>query len=143
MTDKEAQTKLLKKSHAAISRDILLEHYKEEFNGLTENEIEFYINFIITGKKYKSYQNAFNKNMTRGVAAVLANRLLKKIKISFVDYLDIAGHDNEKIKEALDSLFKSNKDKYLNHIIKFKQLDVQKIEHSGSLTIEYEKGLDD
>ena len=106
---------------------------KEEFSNITKKELDFYLEFIMTGKAYRSYQKAFGEEMNRATSAVLANRLLKKVKINFLDFLDYAGHGPDKIAEALDSLFEKDKDQYLKHITKLKQLDVQKIEHSGSI----------
>lgn len=106
---------------------------KEEFENITKKELDFYLEFIMTGKAYRSYQNAYDPEMGRATAAVLANRLLKKVKINFVDFLDYAGHGPDKISEALDALYEKDKDQYLKHITKLKQLDVQKIEHSGQI----------
>lgn len=108
---------------------------KEQNANVTKKELDFYIEFMMTGKAYSSYKKVFDENMSRATAAVLANRLLKKVRISFVDYLDFAGHGPDKIAEALDKLFEKDPDKYLTHITKLKQLDVQKIQHSGSIEI--------
>jgi hypothetical protein len=108
---------------------------KEEFSNLTKRELDFYIEFIITGRAYSSYQKAFDPEMNRNTASTLANRLLHKVKINFVDFLEYAGHGPDRISEALDTLFDKDKDQYLKHITKLKQLDVQKVEHSGQIML--------
>ena len=108
---------------------------KSENQVLTKREIDFYIEFIKTGKIYKSYQKAFGEDISYQVAAVLGNRLLKKVKVDFLEFLEVSGHGPDKITEALDALFEKDKDAYLKHVTRLKQLDVQRIEHSGQIDI--------
>ena len=100
-----------------------------------KKHIDFYVEFMMTGNAYKSYQKIYSPEMSMGVAATLAGRLLKKVELNFTEFLDIAGHTDDKIAEALDELFEKDVDKYLKHITKLKQLEIQKVEHSGSIEL--------
>lgn len=118
-----------------IERKNIRKFLKEEHSISSKREIEFYIEFIRTGQAYKSYQKIYAPTMKRGSAAVLANRIINKHKITFLDWLEYAGHGTDAITEALDQLREKDPDAYLKHITKFKQLDIQKVEHSGTINL--------
>lgn len=113
----------------------LKKYIKEKFPDVRDKkQIAFFIKFIITGKAQASYMAVY-PDAKKNSASVLACNLLKNVNFTASDWLDFAGHTIESVTEALDSLKQSNPDAYLKHVIKLKQLDVQKIEHTGAITI--------
>lgn len=108
---------------------------KAKYDKITKKELEFIMEFMISGKAYRSYQKVFNPKMSMTAASTSAHKLLKRIDVSFIDFLEYAGHGQDKIAEALDKLYDKDVDRYLHHVTKLKQLDVTKIQHSGSINI--------
>jgi hypothetical protein len=93
-----------------------------------KKEIDFIVEFMKTGQRYKSYQKIFGDRYSPKVAGVLANRLLKRVNFQFGDYLETCGHDDMSIIEALDDLKLKNPSDYLKYISKFKGYDVTRVD---------------
>ena len=100
--------------------------------------IEFIIMYIKTRNPVTAYRHVYGKKMSVAVAASGASRLLRTVKVGVKDILDFVGHNEMSIAESLTKLKHQSPDKYLTHMEKLLQLDVQKVEHSGGYTIKYE-----
>lgn len=116
---------------------------REEYNIKDEKQLAFVLEYIKTRKVAESYKSVYGQKMNTNVAAASASRVLRKVKFSIIDILNLTGHGQESITEALNKLKKESADKYLNHMEKLHKLDIQRVEHSGQLTIKYEKEFDE
>lgn len=112
----------------------LQRYIAENYQIQNKNKLAFIIEFIKTGKMKDSYLK-FHPNVTDASARAMASKFLRDINFTVSDFLDVAGHDVESITEALDRLKATDPDKYLNHVEKLRKLDVQKVEHSGTITL--------
>jgi hypothetical protein len=125
-----------------LNRDIrqyLNEHYPD-----VKGKHKTFLMFILRGYPvYKAYMLANNAEIPVSSAGSMGYRWLKKLKVPFDDLLEFAGHGSDQIAEALTDLKNKDSDGYLRHIIKLKKLDAERIEHSGEITIRFEKDLDD
>ena len=118
-----------------MSKKSELERYiAENYQVRNKSKLAFLIEFIKTGKMKASYKK-FHPDVTDGSAAAMASKFLKDINFTVSNFLDVAGHDVESITAALDELKATDPDKYLNHVEKLKKLDVQKVEHSGTISL--------
>jgi len=101
---------------------------KEKWPHMTPRHLRFFVEYIRTGNATKSYISTSSNKLTYGAAGVLACRLLRTYNFSINDFLDMCGHSEFAIVEALNLLKVVDPDKYLNHIEKLRKLDSQKIE---------------
>ena len=99
-------------------------------------QIRFFLRFIDTGKIADSYRWAYGKSaniadsnyMRDSNAANLGRAILDKAGFTLDDFLVVMGHDDDKVSLALDKLFATNPDKYLNHIETLRKLDQKTLE---------------
>lgn len=113
---------------------------KERYNIPDDKTLAFLLEYIKTRNGVTAYRNVYGKKIAANVASASASRKLKTVNISISEMLELLGHGKMSITDALTKLKKENIDKYLTHLEKLHQLDIQKIEHSGSITIS-EPGL--
>lgn len=112
-----------------------LEKYiAENFEIQNKNKLAFMMEFIKTGKMKASYKK-FHPDVTDASARAMASKFLRDINFKVSDFLDVAGHDVESITDTLDELRERDPDKYLNHVERLKKLDVQRVEHSGTISL--------
>ena len=117
---------------------------KNKYGISVRRELDFIVEYAKTGNATDSYVKTF-ETTNRNSASVLSLTLLKKYNVSFIDALDYAGHGSDSISKALDTLAAKDPDKYLKHITKLKQLDIQKIELDGNLNfnVKIDTNMDD
>ncbi len=108
-------------------------YIQETYDIKDKREIAFFLEFIKSGKAYKSYQSVYGEHISKGSAAVSANRLLKKAKFKISDFLDHSGHSIAETMEVLDKLKETEPKEYMKYIVKMRGLDQHKVEHSGSI----------
>ena len=105
-------------------------------NLMNPRQIRFFLRFIERGSLGEAYRWAFNKSsnpadpnyMRSQIASVLGRRILNKCGFTIDEYLQAMGHDDDKVSIALDKLFATNPDKYLNHIETLRKLDQKTLE---------------
>ena len=117
-------------------------YIREEYGITNVKHLKFFVEMMKEKYAYKAYQNVYGKGMAMNIATVRASELMKKYKVNFIDWLELSGHGTDAITEALDDLKNTDSDKYLKHITNLKQLDIKRIEHSGTFKIEFEKDID-
>ena len=122
-----------KQNHKAEKelKDFIQETYKID----DKREIAFILQFIKTGKSYKSYQAVYGEHITMGSAAVLANRILNKAKFKIADFLDNSGHSIGEMMEVLETLKNDDPKEYIKYMLKLRGLDKQNIELSGEVSV--------
>jgi hypothetical protein len=95
---------LLEHAQAAIDDDYtsktLRKYLKDNYNITSRKEILFFIEFLKGGVAYKAYQQVYAPTMKENVARVMASKLVHKYNISFMEWLDYAGHGTDSINEA-------------------------------------------
>lgn len=116
---------------------------ERDYNISDKKHLAFLLEYIKTRNPVTAYRNVYGKKMATSVAAASASRLLKTVKFSIIDILNVTGHGVEAASKALDELRKTSPDKYLTHLEKLHQLDIQRVEHTGNITIKYEKDFDE
>lgn len=113
------------------------ESYDNILNKLTNpRKIRFFLRFIETGALGASYRWAFNKSdnpadpnyMRDQNASNLGKRILVGAGFTLDDFLCVMGHDDDRVASALDKLYATNPDKYLNHIETLRKLDQKTLE---------------
>ena len=110
--------------------------YSDVFENLNAKQARFFILFLNSGRIGDSYREAFSRpDMEIKNACILGSRLLKKAKFDLADFLEIMGHDDLKLSNALDKLYNEDANQYLNHIEKIRGLDLKKMELSGSIQL--------
>ena len=111
--------------------------YKEVLLKLSSpRHIRFFLRFVETSRLSDAYRYAFNKSdnpkdenyMCESSAGILGRRILNKAGFTLDDFLCIMGHDDIKVNNALNKLFETNPDKYLNHIETLRKLDQKTME---------------
>ena len=96
----------------------------------TPRQVRFFLKFIETSKIGDSYRYAYNKSsdktddnyMSMEIACTLGRRILSKAGLDLNDFLCMMGHDDDKVASALDKLYETNPDKYLNHVETLRKL---------------------
>jgi hypothetical protein len=112
------------------------EYIKERWPDIKLWEKRFIIELMKGGKPlYKCYQDALGNGVKESSAKNGATRILKKLNIPFSELLDYTGHGEDTMIEALDDMREEDVDKYLKHITKLKQLEVQHVELNGSISM--------
>jgi hypothetical protein len=110
-------------------------YLKERYNIPDDKTLAFLLEYIKTRNGVTAYRNVYGKKIASNVASSSASRKLKTVNISISEMLELLGHGKIEIAEALKELRKQSPDKYLTHLEKLHQLDIQKIEHSGEIII--------
>lgn len=126
---------LLQKAEQEIAKQQLQQYLAENFPHVSDTkQIEFLLEYMITGQAARSYMKVY-KNENYNSSAVLANRILKKVKFNVSDMLDATGHTIERLFQAITTLETQDPKEYVKYMMKLRGLDIQKqeIEHSGQI----------
>jgi hypothetical protein len=113
----------------------IAEHIKEKYSLSDNRQIAFIIEYIRTGKVFKSYQAVYGDHLGNKSAGVMGHDLLVKLRFTVIDFLDMSGHGLGKMVRAMDALFRKNPAEYMRYQSKLRGLDKQEIALSGSVTI--------
>lgn len=128
----EKATKAVSDKQNKIAEKDIADYLNSIYNFENKRELAFIIEYIKSGIAYKAYQKIYGEHITNGGAAVLANRILNKVKFRITDYLNLTGNGIESMMEALQTLKTSDPKEYLKYMTKLHGLDVQKTELTGS-----------
>ena len=148
------KNELLIKAQEAVDKDVLQKKAQEAIDDkiydddviifikerwgddIKEKELQFILNLMKGMPMYKAYMDVAGvKTTSLRAAKNQAYRWARKLNIDFQELLEYSGHGTVEICEALDNLKERDEDAYLRHITKLKKLDVQRVEHSGSIQI--------
>lgn len=137
------QDELEKKAMQVVDQDIAERDIRDYMNERWPNRLKLWEErFIIDlmtsgGYAYESYARAkyYDDDYNKSTAKTGACRTIKRLGISYAELLDYTGHGPDTITGALSAVLEDDPDKYLKHITKLKQLDVKKIEHSGTVEL--------
>lgn len=135
---------LEKKTEDALEEDATKKHLRyvreyvnENFHPRNKKHLAFYTEYIINGGHgMQAYKKVYGEHLKNNVASVMASRLLSEVNLSHL--LDAMGHGVDKFFDALNRLYKEDADKYLKYYSMYRKWDSQRVEHSGSIQINFE-----
>lgn len=115
--------------------------FKDEFNVSNRNQIAFCVEYVKNGgNATRAYKKIYNEYMNDHTACVLGSKILRKIDIGLL--LDFMGHGIDQIDQAMNKLLEKDPASYMKYQTTLRRWDIQRIEHSGDLTIKYEQEFD-
>jgi len=85
---------------------------------MSDKERDFLYEYFKTGRSGSSYSKIFG-TQNKGVASVLANRLIKSFGFKYEEILAMHGHSMQDVFQVLNKLKTENPSDYIKYMIKF------------------------
>lgn len=106
------------------------EVYKDLLNTLSPKHAEFFFEFLATSNIAASYRKVYPKVGSVAAASTLGRRILNQMGFRMSDYLELMGHTDDKLSDALNRLYVKDPEKYIDRVIR-----LRKIEASSEISI--------